>query len=85
MDDSARLAALQLKVADLERKLNFVLDQLKLNYQEPALNPAISAAADLLRGGNKLEAIKVYQKLTGTGLREAKEAVEALEKNLGAA
>jgi ribosomal L7/L12-like protein len=85
MDDSARLAALQLKVADLERKLNFVLDQLKLNYQEPALNPALSAAADLLRGGNKLEAIKVYQKMTGAGLKESKEAVEALEKSLGAA
>jgi ribosomal L7/L12-like protein len=85
MDDSARLAALQLKVADLERKLNFVLDQLKLNYQELALNPALSAATDLLRGGNKLEAIKVYQKMTGAGLKESKDAVEALEKSLGAA
>jgi len=85
MDDSARLAALQLKVADLERKLNFVLDQLKLNYQEPAVNPVLTAVGDLLRGGNKLEAIKLYQKLTGTSLREAKDAVEALEKNLGAA
>ena len=34
---------------------------------------------------NKIEAIKAYQKLSGVGLREAKEAVEALEKNLGAA
>ena len=84
MDDSARLAALQVKVADLERKLNFVLDQLKLNYQAPALSPALSAVADLLRGGNKLEAIKVYQKLSGGGLREAKEAVETLEQSLGA-
>ncbi len=84
MDDSARITALQLKVADLERKLDFVLDQLKLNYQAPALNPALTAAADVLRGGNKLEAIKVYQKLTGVGLKEAKEAVENLEKNLGA-
>ena len=85
MDDSARLTAVQLKVADLERKLNFVLDQLKLTYQEQPLNPALTAAADLLRGGNKIEAIKVYQKITGAGLREAKEAVEALEKSLGAA
>ena len=84
MDDSARIAALQLKVADLERKLNFVMDQLKLVYTEQPLNPALSAAADLLRQGNKLEAIKVYQKLTGTGLREAKEAVETLERSLGA-
>ena len=84
MDDSARLAALQLKVAELERKLNYVLDQLKLNYQEQPLNPALNAAADLLRGGNKLEAIKAYQKLAGVGLKEAKEAVETLEQSLGA-
>lgn len=84
MDDSARFAALQLKVADLERKLNFVLDQLKLTYQEQPLNPALTAAADLLRGGNKLEAIKVYQKMTGAGLKESKEAVETLEQSLGA-
>ena len=48
MDESARLAALQLKVADLERKLNFVLDQLHLEYTAEPLNPALSAAADLL-------------------------------------
>ena len=85
MDDSARISALQLKVADLERKLTFVLDQLHLVYAAEPLNPALTAAADLLRGGNKLEAIKVYQKQTGVGLKEAKEAVEALEKSLGAA
>ncbi len=84
MDDSASLAALQLKVADLERKLNFVLDQLKLKYDAPSQNPDLTAVADLLRGGNKLEAIKIYQKLSGTGLREAKEAVETLQQSLGA-
>ena len=47
-------------------------------------SPALTAAADLLRAGNKLEAIKVYQKLTGVGLKESKEAVETLEKSLGA-
>jgi ribosomal protein L7/L12 len=85
MDDSARLNALQLKVADLERKLNFVLDQLHLQYSEPPLTPAQAEAAKWLRQGNKIEAIKAYQKLAGQGLKEAKDAVDGLEQKLNAA
>ena len=85
MDDSSRIAALQLKVADLERKLNFVMDQLKLQYTAEPLNPALDEAANWLRKGQKIEAIKVYQKMTGLGLNESKDAVEALEQKLNAA
>ena len=85
MDDSSRIAALQLKVADLERKLNFVMDQLKLQYTAEPLNPALDEAANWLRKGHKIEAIKVYQKMTGLGLKESKDAVEALEQKLNAA
>lgn len=31
-----------------------------------------------LRQGNKIEAIKEYRELTGSGLKESKEAIEAL-------
>jgi ribosomal protein L7/L12 len=85
MDDSANLISLQLKVAELERKLNFVLDHLNVQYTEPPQPPAVAEAASWLRQGKKLEAIKAYQKATGLGLKEAKEAVEALEQSLGAA
>jgi ribosomal protein L7/L12 len=34
----------------------------------------------LLREGRKIEAIKLYRDLTGTGLKDAKEAVEAIER-----
>jgi ribosomal protein L7/L12 len=34
-----------------------------------------------LRKGNKIEAIKIYREATGLGLKEAKEAVEALERS----
>ena len=37
------------------------------------------AILDLLRAGKKIEAIKRYQQSTGVGLKEAKDAVEALE------
>jgi ribosomal protein L7/L12/sugar lactone lactonase YvrE len=36
--------------------------------------------ATLVRGGNKIQAIKLYRELTGTGLAEAKDAVERLER-----
>lgn len=34
----------------------------------------------LLRGGRKIQAIKLYRDATGAGLREAKEAVEHMER-----
>ena len=39
----------------------------------------------LLTAGNKIEAIKLYREATGLGLKEAKDAVEALEAALGEA
>lgn len=37
---------------------------------------------ELLRRGNKIEAIKVYRQATGMGLKDAKDAVEAIESEL---
>jgi ribosomal protein L7/L12 len=36
--------------------------------------------AELLREGRKIEAIKLYREQTGVGLKEAKDAVEAMER-----
>ena len=83
MNDSARITALQVKVGELERKLNFVMQHLRLEYKEDPLSSALTEAASWLKQGNKLEAIKVYQQMTGAGLKESKDAVEALEKKLG--
>ena len=38
----------------------------------------------LIKEGNKLEAIKVFREATGVGLKDAKEAVEAIERNRSA-
>jgi ribosomal protein L7/L12 len=45
------------------------------------IDPEIDAS---LRGGRKIEAIKRYRELTGVGLKEAKDAVEALESGRSA-
>ena len=38
--------------------------------------------ADLIRRGKKIEAIKVYREQTGVGLKDAKDAVEDMERRL---
>lgn len=40
---------------------------------------ADASPEELLRAGKKIEAIKRYRELTGLGLKEAKDAVEAME------
>lgn len=54
--------------------------------QPSARAPYRLSAADqerilvLLRGGQKIHAIKLYREITGSGLKEAKDAVEHLER-----
>ena len=43
------------------------------------IDPQIEAA---LRVGNKIEAIKLYRKAHGTGLKESKDAIDALGARL---
>jgi hypothetical protein len=68
------------RLAEIERKLDLVIDH--LGIQEPEWSgPA--AALQELRAGRKIEAIKAYREATGASLREAKDAVEAIAKQRG--
>lgn len=49
----------------------------------PAASGREGEIVELLRRGDKISAIKLHRELHHTGLREAKDAVEALEKRLG--
>lgn len=84
MADANDLAALSIKVAELERKIDFILTRLNLPYTDNALSLAESEAAKWLRLGdkNKIQAIKAYREATGVGLAEAMKAVDALEIKL---
>ena len=44
----------------------------------------LAEVVQLLRAGQKIEAIKLYREIFGVGLKEAKDAVEAMEAGLGA-
>ena len=61
----------------------------RLSDDSPRATPAnkithAAAAQDaevlrLVRGGNKIDAIKRYRELTGSGLKESKDAMDALD------
>jgi ribosomal protein L7/L12 len=74
-----QLSTLMKPVAQLERKVEFLMDHLKLDYREPdgvlAVRPQVEA---LLRQGKVIEAVKLYRLETGLGLKEAKDEVDQI-------
>jgi ribosomal protein L7/L12 len=87
-DHSARLAR-------LERKLDLLLRHWEIEDNQPApvlqVSPAPARIAtngdltteivSLLARGQKIQAIKQYREYTGSDLKEAKDAVEAIERS----
>jgi ribosomal protein L7/L12 len=49
------------------------------NQYRPVLQDRFSEVRAELKKGNKIQAIKLFRQLTGAGLKEAKDAVEAME------
>ncbi|MBD1861531.1 MULTISPECIES: hypothetical protein [Trichocoleus] len=65
--DSSRLAR-------LERKVDLILAKLEIDYNE--------TVEDLVRSGDRIGAIKKLRKETGVGLKEALDAIKAIERNI---
>jgi ribosomal protein L7/L12 len=81
MPTEAEFLALKSHVNELEEKLQFLYRRLNIDYLEPNSDPALALEVqDALRRGNKIEAIKIYRKLTGVGLAEAKQAIDRAEQ-----
>ncbi len=82
MTTEQELVTLRGRVSDLENRIQFIYKKLNIEYvEEPSLvNPKI---AELLRMGNKIEAIKVYRETNDVSLAEAKQAVEEMATRLG--
>ena len=54
-----------------------------MNPNKPQIpEDKLAAIKELLLQGRKIEAIKIFRETTGTGLTEAKAAVDVLEKQL---
>jgi large subunit ribosomal protein L7/L12 len=76
---------LRIRLAKLENRVAYLFQELGLEekYQADwARQTTQTGMADviaLLRMNQKINAIKLYREKTGTGLREAKDAVENME------
>lgn len=57
------------------------VEVVSLTPPPPGQLSADASPEQLVRAGQKIEAIKRYRELTGVGLREAKEAIEAFERD----
>lgn len=75
--DSMSIGGLHLRIAKLERTVQFLLDHLELAYEEtPAsLFPDV---AELKALGKVVDAVSLYRNKTGASLAEAKEFVDSL-------
>jgi ribosomal protein L7/L12 len=67
------------RLAAVERRLQLIMDHFDIADPEPHLPEVIAN----LEQGKKIAAIKAYRDSTGTGLAEAKEAVERLVRDRG--
>lgn len=86
--DVGQLHRIEERLERIEEKLDRLLSQQSLSQQSLSGQDLSRATGDepwmqevrsLLRRGQKIGAIKVYREHTGVGLKEAKDAVEAME------
>jgi large subunit ribosomal protein L7/L12 len=75
----AMLLELARRVSELERRLAALEGGGAAPAGPPPVDPEIR---ELLRSGNKINAVKRYRELTGAGLKEALDAVERLESGI---
>jgi hypothetical protein len=63
-----------IRLPRIERKLDQIQRHLGITFEDQAGE----MVRPLLLAGNKIEAIKEYRRITGVGLKDAKEAVDAM-------
>jgi ribosomal protein L7/L12 len=81
---AARLRAIEARIGAISRveaKLDLLLQNAGLKYDP---YPSVSRdVVEALRRGEKINAIKLYRQSSGVGLKEAKDAVEEMERRGG--
>ena len=74
--------ALRVRVRELEEHIKYLYTHLNITYFE-SQQAGDAKVVEMIKKGNKIEAIKIYRELNNVGLAEAKQAVELLEARLG--
>lgn len=79
-----RFHKVEASIARLERKVNFILSELKLNYQEDdsAVPPELREVAEFLRKGDMKSAIIAFRRQTGATLAGAQTDLQELAAKL---
>lgn len=82
-----RLAQLEERIDRIEAMMQALCVHLGMNpsaleAQGRSDPPGVEAIREALLSGNKIHAIKIYRSIYGVGLKQAKEAVDAMERNL---
>jgi ribosomal protein L7/L12 len=75
---SETLPELIAQVDRIERQVALISAQLGISYDYPLTTKAPAEVIELVQQGDRIMAVKRYRELTGVGLKEAKEAVDAL-------
>lgn len=67
------------KIRFLEVKVDALVKHTGLQFDDTSLVPV--EVHDAVKAGHRLKAIRLYRKITGAGLKEASEVVDALAKS----
>jgi ribosomal protein L7/L12 len=81
----ARLKKIQTRggvLSRIEAKLDLLLKHAGINFDP--FKDVPSNIVEAVRAGDKIEAIKLYRQANRIGLREAKEAIEEMQRRAGA-
>jgi ribosomal protein L7/L12/streptogramin lyase len=68
----------EIDIGNLQMKLHPQVDPTTLD------STTVQALADLINSGDKIEAIKLFRQVTGVGLKDAKDTIDAMEAGLSA-
>lgn len=82
MSNESEILALRARVAELESRVDFLYNHLGIAFVKDA-GMAEARVVEMLKRGNKIEAIKIYREIYNCGLAEAKQAVDGIEARLG--
>ena len=69
------------RLTRLETLMNLVLQHLGIDPNTALSGPSEQIKALIMRG-KKIEAIKIYREQTGLGLKQAKDYIDALERQM---
>lgn len=79
MRSSLNQRTIETQLSHIERRLDRIAEHLGLDADLP---PDVKRARELLRQGRKIDAIKAYREQHAVGLKDAKDAIDALEREM---